>query len=418
MAKWTRFNTVQPDDERPTRQLVLVEAGSAAELSDWQKLPSKHCVCLIIWDAPEDELELKKVVKRLLAAGAVYVCTFGRGCERLEQMVDRLSPVPGDDDVIMTGSYPEEPLDEALWFTLFGASPAAAYEATTATTLIVSIGAPQHAHALQRALSDPERFSERYLVQQPKSDHPTLKDVDALEVADGWWARDFACSPGALRPRHTHVQQHAGQLLGNPGIWMLVAGGSPLVSLPPELMPELADLARAWTTLDVADPTNLVWPISDRCRRQVERVVGPAFIGYWTLDVLGSESESVARQVASPEAILRLQAACDPLEWRHGGGDATSAVHFGIFEPGGELSALAGYQVWNESIAHLHVVTHPRHRGRGLGRAVVAAAAEHAFDAGLLPQYRTLRENAPSMAIARKLGFVDYGSSVYIALSS
>jgi GNAT superfamily N-acetyltransferase len=418
VAKWTRFKTVQPDDERPARQLVLVEAGSAAELSDWQKLPSKHCVCLVIWDAPEDERELKKVVKRLLAAGAVYVCTFGEGCERLEQAVDRLSAVPGDDDVIMTGSYPDEPLDEALWFALFCASPAAAYEATTMTTLIVSIGAPQHAHALHRALSDPERFSERYLVQQPKGNHPTLKDVDALKVADSWWARDFACSPGALRPRHTHVQQHAGQLLGNPGIWMLVAGASPLVSLPPELMPELADLARAWTTADVADPSSLVWPISDRCRRQVERVVGPAFIGYWTLDVLGSESESVARQVASPEAILRLQAACDPLEWRHGGGDATSAVHFGIVEPSGELSALAGYQVWNESIAHLHVVTHPRHRGRGLGRAVVAAAAEHAFDAGLLPQYRTLRENAPSMAIARQLGFLDYGSSVYIGLSS
>jgi hypothetical protein len=70
VAKWTRFKTVQ-HDERPARQLVLVEAGSAAELSDWQKLPSKHCVCLVIWDAPEDERELKKVVKRLLAAGAV-----------------------------------------------------------------------------------------------------------------------------------------------------------------------------------------------------------------------------------------------------------------------------------------------------------------------------------------------------------
>jgi GNAT superfamily N-acetyltransferase len=256
------------------------------------------------------------------------------------------------------------------------------------------------------------------MARQPQSDHPTFKDVDAVEVADSWWAGDFACSPGALRPRQTHVQQHAGRFLGNRGIWILVAGGSPLISLPPELMPDLADLARAWTTAEVADPTALVEPIRERCHRQVERVVGPAFIGYWAFDMPGSVSESPARQVESAPAIAHLQAACDPLEWKHGGGDATSAVHFGIVEPGGELSALGGYQVWNESIAHLHVVTHPRHRGRGLGCAVVAAAAEHALDAGLLPQYRTLRENAPSMVIARKLGFLDYGSSVYIALSS
>jgi GNAT superfamily N-acetyltransferase len=214
------------------------------------------------------------------------------------------------------------------------------------------------------------------------------------------------------------VQQHAGRLLGDRGIWMLVAGASPLISLPPELMPELGEMARAWTTADVADPTSLAWPISERCRRQVERVVGPAFIGYWTLDMLGSESESPAHQVESAAPIARLQAACDPLEWKHGGGDATSAVHFGVVGPGGELTALGGYQIWNENIAHLHVVTHPRHRNRGLGRAVVAAAAEHALGSGLLPQYRTLRDNAPSMAIARKLGFLDYGSSVYLGLSS
>jgi GNAT superfamily N-acetyltransferase len=82
------------------------------------------------------------------------------------------------------------------------------------------------------------------------------------------------------------------------------------------------------------------------------------------------------------------------------------------------VSAWSRWSIDYESIAHLHVVTHPRHRGRGLGRAVVAAAAEHAFDAGLLPQYQTLRENAPSMAIARKLAVVEYGSPVHIALCS
>lgn len=36
----------------------------------------------------------------------------------------------------------------------------------------------------------------------------------------------------------------------------------------------------------------------------------------------------------------------------------------------------------------------------------------------LLPQYRTLRANSPSMKIAQRLGFDEYGFSVYVRLST
>ena len=82
----------------------------------------------------------------------------------------------------------------------------------------------------------------------------------------------------------------------------------------------------------------------------------------------------------------------------------------------GELTALAGDATWNDEIAHIAVVAAPYWRGAGHATAAVAAAARHAIDAGLLPQYRTLVANEPSMAIARRLGFERYGSSVFVRL--
>ena len=91
---------------------------------------------------------------------------------------------------------------------------------------------------------------------------------------------------------------------------------------------------------------------------------------------------------------------------------------FGVFDTSRELTALASYEAWNRRIAHISIVTHPRHRGRGSGRAAVALAAQHALAAGLVPQYRTLRANTASMAIANRLGFVEYGFSVYVRMQS
>jgi RimJ/RimL family protein N-acetyltransferase len=235
-------------------------------------------------------------------------------------------------------------------------------------------------------------------------------------IADDWWARDFGCSGTQLRPTRTHVQQHVGALLDNPGIWILVAGGAPLISLPIDTINVLADLAQSWSASDVADVAALERHLAPLCPRPVDKIIGPAFIGYGSSDSLDLSDARFARPFASPEAIGRLQSACQQEEWDHGGSDPDPERTFGVVDQTNELAALSGYEVWNDSIAHISIVTHPLHRGRGLGRAAVALAAQHALDAGLVPQYRTLRQNTPSMSIAKRLGFIEYGFSVYVRL--
>jgi len=110
-------------------------------------------------------------------------------------------------------------------------------------------------------------------------------------------------------------------------------------------------------------------------------------------------------------AVAALRAACREDEWEHGGSDVGQHPAFGVFVDD-QLAALAGYEIWGGTIAHISVITHPAHRGRGFGAAAVAHITAHALAAGMLPQYRTLDSNQPSMRIAATLGFHRYATSL------
>ena len=64
----------------------------------------------------------------------------------------------------------------------------------------------------------------------------------------------------------------------------------------------------------------------------------------------------------------------------------------------------------------LGVLTHPAHRGRGLARAVVVAAAQAGLDRRAVVQYRAWRGNAASIAVARHTGFAYYCDGLVIDL--
>jgi RimJ/RimL family protein N-acetyltransferase len=118
-------------------------------------------------------------------------------------------------------------------------------------------------------------------------------------------------------------------------------------------------------------------------------------------------------------AVASFQGRCSPEEWEHGGSEFGNVPTFGSFDSGGRLAAIAGYKEWKGAqgaIAHIAIVTAQDCRRSGYGAAAVALAAQHALKHGLLPQYRTLRSNAPSMRVAEKLGFEEYGFSVYVGL--
>jgi GNAT superfamily N-acetyltransferase len=210
------------------------------------------------------------------------------------------------------------------------------------------------------------------------------------------------------------VQEHAGALIGNSGIWILALGGSLNISLPPGAA-ALTQHARTWSIELIYDANALGNALSTL---RVTKVIGPALIGYGTAETLNLSDARDARELTAADtpAVERLRSAGSTEEWQHGGSRLESVARFGVTDESGELAAVASYEVWG-TLAHIAVLSDPRVRGRGFGRAAVARAALHATDAGLIPQYRTLFANFSAMGIARRLGFEEYGFSVYVRLA-
>jgi GNAT superfamily N-acetyltransferase len=80
----------------------------------------------------------------------------------------------------------------------------------------------------------------------------------------------------------------------------------------------------------------------------------------------------------------------------------------------GSVSAACGYRIWRDTLAHMCVLTHPDHRGRGLATMVGSAATAYALDAGLVPQWRA--RVPASIAVAAALGYTMLGAQLSFRL--
>ena len=199
-----------------------------------------------------------------------------------------------------------------------------------------------------------------------------------LAAVEAHWAAFLGCTVEEVRGRDIVVPHHGR------GIFILSRAGA-VVAVPPNIA--------------------------------ADRVVGPAFLGYLDGATFAGVDDEESRLLddSDSDAIEALRAACEPRAWDEGGPVGAVAT-LGVFR-GATLAALSSYEIWSERIAHIGIVTHPAHRGAGLGTAAVRAMTRIALARKLVAQYRTLLANAPSMAIARRLGFERYATTVSIRFS-
>ncbi|HEX2203739.1 MAG TPA: GNAT family N-acetyltransferase [Longimicrobium sp.] len=224
-------------------------------------------------------------------------------------------------------------------------------------------------------------------------------------AVDGYWAEVFGCHPAELRPSRPVVLPRPPAGGEYHGAQLQSFGAAPLALLPPPLVGRYrAPLAAAMEGGLAADGR---WAAV--FGGHVGKVIGPAEVWYADAETFRPPAESAARLLGPDDlgAVDALRRACDPLEWEHGGSTPGPHPAAGVFVDGA-LAALAGYQLWDRRLAHLSIVTHPAHRGRGHGAAAVAALVPEAMARGLVPQYRALSGNAASLAIARRLGFAPH----------
>jgi GNAT superfamily N-acetyltransferase len=236
-----------------------------------------------------------------------------------------------------------------------------------------------------------------------------VSEYDFLTIADQYWSTHLGIPVERLSADTHSIFAHGEDLNDYDGVFGLFRNGARAISIPSKrtvlLHPVLSKLPETFTPSDLAAALQ---PFA-------EKTIGPAFIGYLNR----APTPALPARPITPDdipAVEALQHACKDADWEVGGSDVRLRTASGCFV-GGQLASLAAYEVWGGTIAHIAIITHPGHRGRGLGTSAVAHLSARAIAAGLLPQYRTLDANHPSRSIAQSLGFLRYATSIAIRLS-
>jgi GNAT superfamily N-acetyltransferase len=232
------------------------------------------------------------------------------------------------------------------------------------------------------------------------------------ERIDDFWARLLGCPPDPLSASRVTVMAHAG--LGDyRGVYLLRRGEAVVLSVPAPFADLFREAVRGARAADVAEASFLA-RVLDAAAGQV---TGPTYLGYADGSSFAPAGSGRAR-ILGPgdrEALVQLREAISREEWEQGNLDPDRSPTFGIFELG-SLVAASSYEALLGVVAHLGVVTHPRHRGAGLGRGVASAAAEHALERDLVLQWQTPEANRAAVRVGEALGFERYASSLTLAI--
>jgi GNAT superfamily N-acetyltransferase len=147
---------------------------------------------------------------------------------------------------------------------------------------------------------------------------------------------------------------------------------------------------------------------------RVTGVLGPSVHAYADDTTVLPPVDVRVREV-SRAGVESLAAQVPPDQWTEAGFAADVLRIFALVQTDRVLAA-ANLSDFDGMPADIGMVTHPGARGRGLGSAVAAAATRSAIEEHGIARWRALEANLPSRAIARRLGFTDYGSNLVVRL--
>lgn len=165
---------------------------------------------------------------------------------------------------------------------------------------------------------------------------------------------------------------------------------------------------------DAEATSRLLGPVAEVTGSAVLSYLDPAHLDPTHLNSGQPPARPGAVAAADAATAAHLAVACPASERDESGILQITSAPWVWREPGhapGQpaVAAACGYQVWDGGLAQFSVLVHPDRRGRGLGRAVAAAAVRAAVAEGLIPQWRARSSLLASRRIAETLGFTELG---------
>lgn len=236
--------------------------------------------------------------------------------------------------------------------------------------------------------------------------------TETLRTIDEYWASYFGCRPEDLSRPGTLVVSHAA-LSGYLGVLVFKHGETCILSVPDLMLGRARGAVRGRPPSDVFR-AEFLKALFDN---EIDQITGPAWVGFADGDSF-RPARMAGTRLLHPEdepALRRLAEGCGEMAWKQSKVLFDRVPLYGHVV-GEEIVAASGYQVLGGVIAYIGVVTHPAHRGRGYGKTVASASTGHAVGQGLLAQWRTLHANKPAVAMARRMGFREYASTLDVHL--
>jgi hypothetical protein len=146
------------------RTMFLLEIDS---LDDWPEElalgKAKKFVLFLATDAADlSEEDLTAFSVKALDQGMVYLSSWGKDSERVHDTFEEAAadwdPDADADNALLSEWHEDEPLSEALRFSVAHALPAHAFEKGCTATLAAIVGNPDAAELVREWLGDPEKL--------------------------------------------------------------------------------------------------------------------------------------------------------------------------------------------------------------------------------------------------------------------
>jgi GNAT superfamily N-acetyltransferase len=236
----------------------------------------------------------------------------------------------------------------------------------------------------------------------------------SLQAVVAFWAAHLGCSKVQLAQPTTSVVRNGPDLASYRGATVVFRPPACVLAVPADWYAPAASRIGQRPPGEVFDVTLLRQIFG----AAVERVIGPAWLGYADTSDFRPAPTLGSRLLSDQDLpeLQRLAAACGPTAWEHSGIDPARPPVFGCFA-GDRLAAAGMLERWGDRLLHVGIVTHPGYRGRGYGKAVVSAMSAYGLATGGVMQYRTLHANLASVGIARALGFQRFALTLAVRLT-
>lgn len=248
---------------------------------------------------------------------------------------------------------------------------------------------------------------------RPKSSDKNAGVIDGSlrNVVDASWAEMLGCDAGLLQSPGSHVVRGGPGFAGYNAVYVARVDDAVLAYCPERLR------AVARKVLDgcEADEAFTSRTLERIAGERLKVILGPSSHSFMDSHHFTPAPLEGQRASADDDRLAALRRDCGEEEWAEAGFIFNRGVVYTL-ERNGKVVAAGNLTPFRAQFADVGLITHPDHRGQGIAKRLASRMIADALPAAGVVRYRALSANAPSIAVARSLGFVARGENLVARL--